>query len=196
MASTRPLSRDYKRTRHGQFDVGRWKEFGFGLGAGLLVALAVFAWQRNVMQQMLLDQAVPRPEPRADAAVAGAEGAVEPGAEEAASQYDFYEMLPKFEVVVPEREPEVRRDLPAATIERPGAYVLQAGTFTRADDAQRVRAQLALAGISATVQRVAVDSNVWHRVRIGPLTDLTEVNATRRKLQGMDIDPLVIRVGD
>jgi cell division protein FtsN len=195
MAGTRPLTRDYKRTRQGQFDLGRWKEFGLGLGAGLVVALAVFAWQRNVMQQMLREQAVPRPEPRADAAAAAA-GSAEATAEDAASQYDFYEMLPKFEVVVPEKEPEVRRDLPAATIERPGAYVLQAGTFTKADDAQRVRAQLALAGINATVQRVAVDSNVWHRVRIGPVTDLTEVNATRRKLQGMDIDPLVIRVGD
>ncbi len=195
MASPRPLSRDYKRTRHGQFDPGRWREFGLGLGAGLLVALAVFAWQRNVMQQLLRDQAVPRPEPRADSGAA-AEVAAEPGAEDTASQYDFYEMLPKFEVVVPEKEPEVRRELPAATIERPGAYVLQAGTFTKADDAHRVRAQLALAGITATVQRVAVDSNVWHRVRIGPLTDLAEVNATRRKLQGMDFDPLVIRVGD
>lgn len=149
------------------------------------------------MQQMLREQSIPRPEPRPDVtAGATTEGTGETAVEDAASQYDFYEMLPKFEVVVPEKEPEVRRDLPAATIERPGAYVLQAGTFTKADDAQRVRAQLALAGISATVQRVAVDTNVWHRVRIGPLTNLAEVNATRRKLQAMDIDPLVIRVGD
>jgi cell division protein FtsN len=196
MASPRPLARDYKRTRQGRFDPGRWREFGLGLGAGLLVALAVFVWQRNVMQQLLRDQAVPRPQPRADAAGAATEVAAEPATGEAASQYDFYEMLPKFEVVVPEKEPEVRRELPAATIERPGAYVLQAGTFTKADDAQRVRAQLALAGITATVQRVAVDTNVWHRVRIGPLTDLAEVNATRQTLQGMDIEPLVIRVGD
>lgn len=194
MASTRPLTRDYKRHRHGQFNPGRWKEFGLGLGAGLLVALAVFAWQRNTMQRMLQEQTVPRPEPRAG--TAAVEGAAEASTDDAAAQYDFYEMLPKFEVVVPEQETEVRRDLPAATIARPGAYVLQAGTFTRAEDAERVRAQLALAGISATVQRVAVDSNVWHRVRIGPLTDLAEVNTTRRKLQGMDIDPLVIRVGD
>lgn len=197
MASTRPLTRDYKRSRQSQFAAGRWRDFGLGLGAGLVVALAVFAWQRNAMQQMLREQSIPRPEPRPDVtAGATTEGTGETAVEDAASQYDFYEMLPKFEVVVPEKEPEVRRDLPAATIERPGAYVLQAGTFTKADDAQRVRAQLALAGISATVQRVAVDTNVWHRVRIGPLTNLAEVNATRRKLQAMDIDPLVIRVGD
>ncbi len=199
MASTRPLTRDYKRKRSGQFDLGRWRDFGLGLGAGLLVALALFAWQRDAMQQMLRQQhAMPRPEPRGDASAIAApgDGEAETAAEEAASQYDFYEMLPKFEVVVPEKEPEVRRDLPAAAIARPGAYVLQAGTFTKAEDAQRVRAQLALAGITATVQRVAVDSNVWHRVRIGPLTDLAEVNETRRKLQTMDIDPLVIRVGD
>ena len=62
--------------------------------------------------------------------------------------------------------------------------------------ADRVAGFGPLAGIDATVQRVAVDTNVWHRVRIGPLTDLAEVNATRRKLQAADVDTIVIRVGD
>jgi cell division protein FtsN len=50
--------------------------------------------------------------------------------------------------------------------------------------------------VTATVQRVAVDADVWHRVRIGPSSDLTEVNRLREKLRSADLDAIVIRVGD
>jgi len=59
-----------------------------------------------------------------------------------------------------------------------------------------VRAQLALQGIEAKVQRVAVDADVWHRVRIGPISNLDELNKLRRQLQAADVDALVIRIGD
>jgi cell division protein FtsN len=106
-------------------------------------------------------------------------------------------MLPNFEVVVPEKEKDVKRDLPAAArVERPGVYVLQAGSYRNEADADRVRAQLAMQGIDAKVQRVAVDADVWHRVRIGPITKLDELNKLRKQLQAADVDALVIRVGD
>jgi cell division protein FtsN len=59
-----------------------------------------------------------------------------------------------------------------------------------------VRAQLALQGVDAKVQRVAVDADVWHRVRIGPIGNLDELNKVRKQLQAADVDALVIRVGD
>jgi len=106
-------------------------------------------------------------------------------------------MLPNFEVVVPEKDKEVKRDLPAgAPIERPGVYVLQAGSYRNQADAERVRAQLALQGVQAKVQRVAVDADVWHRVRIGPITNLDELNRVRKQLKAAEVDALVIRVGD
>jgi cell division protein FtsN len=136
----------------------------------------------------------PRPDPhrnaRADVEAAG--GPVKPS-----EKYDFYQMLPNFEVVVPEKDKDVKRDLPAAArIERPGVYVLQAGSYRNEADANRVRSQLALQGIDAKVQRVAVDADVWHRVRIGPIGNLDELNKLRRQLQAADVDALVIRVGD
>jgi cell division protein FtsN len=90
----------------------------------------------------------------------------------------------------------VRRDLPSAKVERPGVYVLQAGSYRNQADAERVRAQLGKQGIPATVQRVAVDTDVWHRVRVGPVRDLTQLNRMRDSLRAADIDALVIRVGD
>ncbi len=134
----------------------------------------------------------PRPDPHRKA----------PGDPEASTaatgeKYDFYEMLPNFEVVVPEKDKDVKRDLPAtAKVERPGVYVLQAGSYRNEADADRVRAQLAMQGIDAKVQRVAVDSDVWHRVRIGPITRLDDLNRLRKQLQAADVDALVIRVGD
>jgi len=74
--------------------------------------------------------------------------------------------------------------------------VLQAGSYRNQADADRVRAQLSLQGIDAKVQRVAVDNDVWHRVRIGPISDLGELNRVRKQLQAADVDGLVIRVGD
>jgi cell division protein FtsN len=37
---------------------------------------------------------------------------------------------------------------------------------------------------------------VWHRVRIGPITDLADLNRLRGRLRAADFDALVIRVGD
>ena len=76
-------------------------------------------------------------------------------------------------------------------------YVLQAGSYRQQAEADRIRAQLKMQGIDANVQRVAVDDDVWHRVRIGPITDLTELNRLRARLHDADFDDaLVIRVGD
>jgi cell division protein FtsN len=59
-----------------------------------------------------------------------------------------------------------------------------------------VRQQLSMQGIDAKVQRVSVDADVWHRVRIGPITSLDQLNKLRKQLQAADVDALVIRVGD
>jgi cell division protein FtsN len=152
----------------------------------------VLVWQNyRDRQQGASTSEVPRPEPRPEKAVA-VEG------EEGARNYDFYEMLPNFEVVVPEKDREVarERDNSPAHIERPGVYVLQAGSYRQQAEADRVRAQLERQGIQAAVQRVAVDDDVWHRVRIGPLNDLAELNRLRARLRAADLDALVIRVGE
>ena len=169
-----------------------------GLGIGLAVAAILFVYQRNALNRATASVDALRPEPRRDAARKGDAATADDVAatDETARSYDFYEMLPKFEVVVPEKEQEVKRDIPSAAIERPGVYVLQAGSYRRLEDAERVQRQLALQGIKANVQRVAVDADVWHRVRIGPVTDLNEVNNLRNKLRKAEFNALVVRIGD
>jgi cell division protein FtsN len=171
----------------------RLREFGLGLAVGLSLSVMVLVWQnyrdKNAAHP---SNEIPRPEPRNGKDT----GATD--AEDSARNYDFYDMLPNFEVVVPEKDREVsrERDNTPVTIERPGVYVLQAGSYRQQAEADRIRAQLKLQGIDANVQRVAVDDDVWHRVRIGPMTDLTELNRLRARLRAADLDALVIRVGE
>jgi cell division protein FtsN len=113
-----------------------------------------------------------------------------------AKSYSFYDMLPKFEVVVPEKEKDVKPDIRPVPETRRGTYVLQAGTYKNVVDADRARAQLSLLGIDGNVQKVTVNSDSWLRVRIGPVTNLDELNRLRQVLRKADIDVLLIRVGD
>jgi cell division protein FtsN len=162
-----------------------------GLLIGLAVGLAVgFAMHWFDPREPLPTEAVHTAPAQAEPASAR-ESATDPQPD----QYDFYDMLPNFEVVVPEREVVVPRDLPESGA-KPGAYVLQAGSYRKFEDADRVRAQLALQGIQSNVQRVAIDSDTWHRVRIGPISDPAELERVRSRLKEAEVDFLVVRIGD
>jgi cell division protein FtsN len=188
-------ARDYKSAPRRSLELGKWREFGYGVLAGVVVASMAFVYLGGRAHRTTDAADAPHPEPHralpADTDPSGNAGA------KPAAKYDFYEMLPNFEVVVPEKDKDVKRDLPAAAkIERPGVYVLQAGSYRNEADANRVQKQLALQGVQAKVQRVAVDADVWHRVRIGPISNLDAVNKVRKQLQAAEVDALVIRVGD
>jgi cell division protein FtsN len=193
---SRMTSRDYKHARRSDgvsLDLRRWRELGIGLAAGLAVAAVVYVSDHRAGDPAA-EEASPQPRPTAKAREDAAKDRA--AADEPAAQYDFYDMLPKFEVVVPEKDQDVRRDLPTAKVERPGVYVLQAGSYRSQADADRVKTQLGKMGIDAKVQRVAVDSDVWHRVRVGPVSNLDQLNRLRQQLRAADFDTLMIRVGD
>lgn len=111
-------------------------------------------------------------------------------------RFDFYEMLPKSEVVVPDEPEGARPDATTAPLVTPGIYVLQAGAYSTYAEADRVKAQLALLGISAQIQRIAIEDQPYHRVRIGPIENLEELNRLRRRLRAANIDAMLIRVGE
>lgn len=190
-APRRPLSaRDYKHGGRGSgFDLMRYRQFGAGLAVGLVIALGVF-----IMDHRPTDAAdeAPAPAEKSSTAAASADAA----AEEPMQEFDFYDMLPNYEVTIPEQDRHVQRDLPSVPVTQPGAYVLQVGSFQKEAEAERQRQRLAKLGIESTVQRIAVDTSEWHRVRIGPLRDLPRLNEVRRQLHAADIDALLIRLPD
>ncbi len=193
MSNRRLTARDYKGVGRGGPGLARLRDVGLGFAAGLLVALVIYVGDHRHEPGAVEGAPDPAPGPR-HAAKPPAETAGEAAAE-AGNSYDFYAGLPKFEVVVPEKEHGTHVDA-AARIERPGTYFLQAGSYRDMADAERVQAQLARQSISANVQRVALDADVWYRIRIGPIKDLNQLNRVRQQLQAAEIVTLVIRVED
>jgi cell division septation protein DedD len=110
--------------------------------------------------------------------------------------FEFYELLPRFEVVVPDVGPERDDRRSSAAIELDGSYVLQVGAFRALADADRMQARVALLGIESQIQRVVIGDDVFHRVRIGPLTELAQVNRVRRRLRDERIEYMLINVPD
>lgn len=154
---------------------------GFAAGFGAAVLLQVGVPEKPAQSARAIQQDAPvRDNPKVDK-----------------PKFDFYQMLPNFEVVIPEQDKEVRRSADVSSVEKPGTYVLQAGSFRGAGDADKLRARLALAGIESSVQTVTIDRDqTWHRVRIGPFNKLEQLNEARRRLAEQDIQALVIRLGE
>lgn len=189
----RRTRRKSRSTSRKNADYPGWVYGAFGLAIGLSVAAAVWVNDRQPSatpvsrQPASLDSAL-------DHNGAASPAAVEP--EPKKSRFDFYEMLPNFEVIVPEEDPNVAADIEPNAVSQPGIYVLQAGSFTAYADADRRRAELALQGIPSTIQRVSIDDKTYHRVRIGPIQDLDELNLLRSRLRAAKIDVLRIKLGE
>jgi len=173
-----------------------WLWMMFGLSLGLSVAFAVYVKDRPPMVPG--PKEVPQSASVQDVLDDNGEMATgESDAKEPTEQrFTFYDMLPNFEVIIPEQEPDVAADIEPRTVIEPGLYVLQAGSFSAYADADRRRAELALHGIESQIQRVTIDDKTYHRVRIGPTNDLDKLNVLRSRLRAAQIDVLRIRLGD
>jgi cell division protein FtsN len=210
----RLTTRDYKRPSRGA-SAARLKEFGLGVLVGAALASAGFliagAHARRGAAAAARHHAVGDSQSHAPLAPAPDEGpasaASEAGGDDSAPmpkpasaqapQYDFYKMLPRFQVPVPHEDQHASHAAPAAAEPpRPDtpapSYVLQVGSYRSSAEANQLRARLAKAGLSAQVQRVVEGSTTWNRVRIGPLTD-PELAKVREQLRTANIHALVIR---
>jgi len=187
--------RKRKRTpRKRQEEYPGWLWMLFGLAIGLSVAFAIYMRDQNA--SLTMQAAAPQPASMA-APIEPQAGTPEKNPEQdSGPRFSFYDMLPNFEVVIPEQEPDVIPDRAAEIIDDPGVYVLQAGSFTEPADADRRRAELALLGIESRVQKVSIDERTYHRVRIGPTDDLDKLNLIRIQLRQARIDVLRIRLAN
>lgn len=179
-----------------------WLPFATGLSIGAFVAFLVYLYGR-----------APAPAPAAPAAVppvatGGATTSPPAGTGESETrvdkpQFDFYTILPETEVNVPAWQSEAEgADAAAATpAEDPllpvesGGYVLQVGSFQRFQDADRAKAELALQGVVADIQKVVINGGeTWYRVRVGPIGDKAALERTRSKLTAAGRTFLVLKI--
>ena len=165
----------------------------FGLGLGLIVALGVYLRAPAGARALPPSAVAETPAPRAAGAKA-TETRATPSTETNDNRFEFYEILPQLEVAVPDDDLPARAAARPRPAEAPGSFLLQAGSFSDAADADRLQASLALLGFESHVQRAKLDDEVFHRVRIGPIGDIDTAKRTQRRLRDAGIDPLLMQV--
>ena len=125
-------------------------------------------------------------------------------------RFEFYKILPEMEVVVREEKEgawPAQPPRPPASTTAPapapqpepikGRYLLQVASFPRHADADRLKAQLALLGLQATIQTVEIHGGqTWHRVRVGPFSDRGEIASVRQRLQANGIEAVLLKLSN
>ena len=183
--------RGAKRKASGGIPAWFWLLGGILIGLGAAVFLMVRGYLPEIQQHL----------PTRDSQSAIPDKSA-PNEEEIAKpkkpRYDFFTVLPEMEVVVPEQELSRKADKTepvtnSSIATAPDQYILQAGSFRNATDAEQMKARLAMLGSMATVQKVTVNGQTWHRVRIGPFQGARKADEIRRTLADNKIDTLVMK---
>lgn len=204
----RGASRGPARKKKPQRQVPGWVWLFTGLMVGLFVAFLFHLGKTQIQQGGSTPAASnnkpaeakpePKPEPKTESG-------------EDSPKFDFYAVLPKMEVIVPQNETDngAGSTRKPSTTQKPAdthkpetstrnsneKYLLQAGSFRRNEDADRRRAELILKGFQASIQSVNLESgDSWHRVMIGPYNNLNAMHRAQDKLASNGIETLPIKM--
>lgn len=124
--------------------------------------------------------------------VPGSEPAAASGVEEARPRFEFYKVLSdKQDATAPIADTPKASDKSKAAEKAPvfASTYLQAGSFPNAEEAENLKASLAMKGVESSVQTVTLpDKGVWHRVRVGPFKTEKDMNNSLATLKRNGID--------
>lgn len=157
-----------------------WLILLIGVLTGLLLAVAAYVagW-------------VPKATPRSTTPPTTEKPVIEDHSQELQAKrkkkYDFYTVLPEMEVVIDKNE------ITPASQREPASYILQVGSFKSRQDAESLKAQLALLGQMAHIQTLEVNQTRWHRVRLGPFDSARRADSVKRQLQKNGFNALMMK---
>jgi len=131
-------------------------------------------------------------------------------------QFEFYTILSKLEVFIPEpeneeenKQPEKKHSTAKTSLNSKStsntkikvkfkptqkSYLLQAGSFKNKQDAERRKASLALLGIQSSIQSTKIKHDMWHRVRIGPFANTARLHETLSTLKQNNIQAMTMEL--
>jgi cell division protein FtsN len=187
-----------------------WALIGLALG----LTIAAYFFLGDVWKNRNSDQ--PTPNPAAQAPVARSEEAVaqEP-TEKPKPKYDFYTLLPEKEVLIPDAElqaqaeAEARKNAaPKPTVNAPdlvtatpelsapaeARYLIQAGAFKNPDEADNLKATIALTGEVARIESADINGTTVYRVRLGPYSTASSLSSAKQALSSHGIEAQAIKV--
>lgn len=180
--------RQVKKKNTGVSFGSAWMWFFSGLLSGLLLATLALhqGWINTPASLQITDPLIAEEQ---GAGIAEADEDLAP----ASQQYDFFEILqePADPIDVSElrqaaTQEDQRRTQAVSPInpdDTSSSYLLQIASFQSASDADSLKAEVGLLGISAAIVTADIDGNTWHRVRIGPLSNASEADNLHQRLR-------------
>jgi len=200
------MSRDYKPSPERSKRQNKGSPFFSGLLVGFLLgvatSLAVVMYIKGGKSPFAEQSVAKRPlaEKIAEDAKKSADATDKTSADTTAdngdkTRFDFYTILPGSESKVTTEELNIKEQQPQPVVQY--TYYLQVGAFQTSEEADNMKAKLALQGFEAVVQTATIpDKGVWHRVRVGPLNNLDDINKAKNDLAANGFKADLIKVNN
>lgn len=199
------MSRDYKPSPERPKKQSKGSPFfsgllvGFLLGVGASLAVVMYIKDGESPFAKPADTRKPVAEKIAEEAKKSADAENQKPADTAKdgdkTRFDFYTILPGSESKVSTEELNIKDHQPQPVVQY--TYYLQVGAFQTSEEADNMKAKLALQGFEAVVQTATIpDKGVWHRVRVGPLNSLDEINKAKTDLAANGFKTDLIKVNN
>lgn len=165
---------------------------GMVIGVSIAGIVAWYMVKKNptTFNQPSVAREMPKPVPQIEVPQPKSNGQ----AETTQPQFEFYKVLPdKSEGATASKPAAVAKPQPKPPVDST-PYLVQAGSFQNADDAEKLKARLALGGFEASIVSVNIpEKGLWHRVRLGPFAGLAAANATIASLKTNGIAATAVR---
>lgn len=202
------MSKDYKQNTERQSRSKKGSPFLTGLLIGILLGIAAslavvvylkrddnpFAIQTNKQAgKSLSDKIAEDAKSQEKNTTASTNNAPEAGATGDETSYDFYTILPSDTNKIGKEVESALKTNDQPAIKK--TYYLQVGSFHTEEEADNLKAKLALQGFEAVVQTADIpEKGVWHRVRVGPLNDLDQITKTKTELLNNGFNADLIKI--
>jgi len=153
-----------------------WRWYGAGVATGVFLSLLLY-----------LGTLPPGTDPGADSEVAAAEKTPPK------PRFDFYTMLPEQRISVDVEPAQMAAPRAEVAVAQGETFLLQAGSFRQAEDAERRRAELLLLGLEPRVEEASGEHGRFFRVYLGPFQTHAQMSRARGLTTAQNIDTLLMK---
>ena len=180
---TRDYAKPARKNHHGYSDIPTWVWFVTGFVSGFFVAFLVYldGWVEKDTTAVIEAPVIETITSEVTAS----------GDKIETIDFDFYDMFPNLQVPVVE---EYTAEGEKVQIKEAAAYLLQVGSFLNKTDADKLRGKLLLLGLDVFSKEVEVKGKKYHRVLVGPLENVQQLNEKQQLLAEELIESLPLRI--